>query len=553
VMKQQPSGLDELLRLVRSSPFDLQYTSHQLLPLLGAYCVLAHYVACGYWAVVLEAVPPFISDYGVTYLPLGRVGNVTEGLSDLGLNASAVQGNYIQPWTDIGRVEALVENSEWMPGTAYLQYGNMLKWYLRSLYFAVCNLTGLGKSPVPLKNSALVFTVLTFISGVLVFAYITSSIVTLVMNSNAPYVRFQSKKNSLLGFMGDAHVDPHVQSRAGKWMDHWWFAHGGIPAGKVIDELPPSLREEIRYRVFQKTTQNSRIFLPLWQQDKKKCLKRQATAAPGKLCGQANCGAAKVGKGSRQEAAVAPVEDTDKTQRDMIARELVLNMNFEVYNAGEWVLHKGMLNETFYIVTVGTAEVLLVEDMDDEGSAPHGKSRLTRCTGRQTRTTQGMRGASNYLHLAGQIIAELEVGEVFGEISSMYRNKCEASVRAKTPLEVITIPRHIMMRALHRSNPLLQRVLGTIRKRRKENDYFKLGKTSFGSTTIAKMAAHKLGVWIRKKCESKKQGRLSTSSTSSGSHGGVGVGWPTLSPSAATSSASRGLTAPSAAVTSLDA
>ena len=50
-------------------------------------------------------------------------------------------------------------------------------------------------------------------------------------------------------------------------MEHWWYAHGGIPAAKVIDELPPSLREEVRYRVFQKTTQNSRVFLPLWQQD----------------------------------------------------------------------------------------------------------------------------------------------------------------------------------------------------------------------------------------------------------------------------------------------
>jgi len=310
------------------------------------------------------------------------------------------------------------------------------------------------------------------------------------------------------------------------------IAHGGIPASKVIEELPPSLREEIRYRVFQKTTQNSRIFLPLWQQDKKKCLKRQATAAPGKLCGQINCGAVKVGKSGGKQETAAPVEDADKTSRDLIARELVLNMNFEVYNAGEWVLHKGMLNEMFYIVTVGTAEVLLVEDMDDDVSS--GKGRLARSTGRSARSTQGMRGASNYMHLAGQIIAELEVGEVFGEISSMYRNKCEASVRAKTPLEVITIPRHIMMRALHRSNPLLQRVLTAIRKRRKENDYFKLGKQTFGNTAIAKMAAHKLGAWIRKKCEANRAGRLSTSSTSSGSHGGVGSGiWPAVSPTTA--------------------
>ena len=116
----------------------------------------------------------------------------------------------------------------------------------------------------------------------------------------------------------------------------------------------------------------------------------------------------------------------------------------------------------------------------------------------------GMRGSS-YKHLVGKTIAELDVGDCFGEISAMYRNKCEASIRAKTPLEVITIPRQVMMKCLHRSNPLLQRVLGLIRKRRKENDYFKIGKVSVGSSAVALVAAHKLGAWIRKKMAAKEE------------------------------------------------
>ena len=53
-------------------------------------------------------------------------------------------------------------------------------------------------------------------------------------------------------------------------MEHWWYAHGGTPAGYVIDQLPPSLREEVRFRVFKGTTINSRVFLPLWEQRKAK-------------------------------------------------------------------------------------------------------------------------------------------------------------------------------------------------------------------------------------------------------------------------------------------
>ena len=470
VFRQQPNGLDELMRVVRRHSFDLQYTAQQLLPLLAAYALLAHYVACGYWAVVMTAVPPHVIDVGIMYVPTDSThyGDLSS------LNVShAGAGGVLGPWLDDARVVELVGDGEWIPTLPYLQHGNVLLWYLRALYFAVVNLTGLGKSPTPLQNLSLVYTTCTFIVGVLVFAYITSAIVTIVMNANAPFVRFDERKTRLLGFMGDAHVSQPLRQRATRWMEHWWFAHGGTPAGFVVDQLPPSLREEVRFRVFQGATQNSKVFLPLWEQRK---LNKGPKPPKGK-------------KGAPAEAPLTEEEVHEKKQatlRETIARELVLAIEFEVYNPGEWVLHKGMLNEVFYIVTVGVAQVLLVEP--DDGSDGGGRP---------------SRGGRSYEHLCGKCIAELGVGDIFGEISSMYRNKCEASVRAKTPLEVIAIPRATMMRALHRSNPLMQRILGVIRKRRKENDFFKLGRTDLGNMALARMAAHKLGNWIKKRMAAK--------------------------------------------------
>jgi len=173
-------------------------------------------------------------------------------------------------------------------------------------------------------------------------------------------------------------------------------------------------------------------------------------------------------------------------------KELINTMTFEVYNPGEWVLHKGMLNEWLYVVAVGTAEVLLAEP--DEPGADEYRSALS---GKQ------------FPHLVGKVIQELGTGDVFGEISAMYRNKCEASVRAKTPLEVIAIPRPTLLKTMHRSEALFQNLLALVRKRRKENEIFKVNgaeteATSLRASLLARIAAAKLAAHVRKRLKIKK-------------------------------------------------
>ena len=156
--------------------------------------------------------------------------------------------------------------------------------------------------------------------------------------------------------------------------------------------------------------------------------------------------------------------------------------------------------------------MLLLEPDDEHGIRPNHSS------------------SKSYEHLKGKIIAELEPGEMFGEISAMYRNKCEASVRAKTSLEVIAIPRATMMRGLHRSNALMEKVLNLIRQRRNENDFYKIGRTNVATMAVARMAAHKLVLWVRKKMEAKaaaaraSNGSANGSASAEDSGGGVGAG-----------------------------
>ena len=69
-------------------------------------------------------------------------------------------------------------------------------------------------------------------------------------------------------------------------------------------------------------------------------------------------------------------------------------ITFEVFNEGEWVMHKGMLTMNLSVIARGLAQVLI-----DEASSI--------------------------------VIAQLRRGDCFGEHSAITGSKCNASVRAK--------------------------------------------------------------------------------------------------------------------------
>jgi len=124
---------------MRRSPFDLQFASSHLLPLLFIYLGLAHYVACAYWGVVLYRLPPNVAD------------GSTGWQSAVPLDAPGSEYDF----------------SEWLPSETLLRSGELWKWYFRASYFSISTLTGLGKDLLPLDDVATLFTILVFVVGVL--------------------------------------------------------------------------------------------------------------------------------------------------------------------------------------------------------------------------------------------------------------------------------------------------------------------------------------------------------------------------------------------------
>ena len=81
-----------------------------------------------------------------------------------------------------------------------------------------CQRAFAGKDTIPLSDASTLFTILVFIVGVLVFAYITSSIVTLVNQADISARTYQTQKLQLLGFMQETHIDKDIIKRAATWL-----------------------------------------------------------------------------------------------------------------------------------------------------------------------------------------------------------------------------------------------------------------------------------------------------------------------------------------------
>ncbi len=400
--RQQPTNLEELLMQVRSSEFDLQFAINRLAPLLAMYIVCVHYVACGYWIVVMGELTP---------------GNINE--------------RAIPSWNGMNATEIATEirGSRWLPNQNYLVTGDILLYYFRAFYFATCNLTGLGAAVVPYKVSAVCFTLGCFIMGVMVFAYLTSAIVTLVMQADAAADNYKHTTMQLLSFMKDAGIEHDVTMRSSKWLNQWWFAHGGTNINTIMDKLPPSLSSEIRTHCFMTAAKQSTFWVS-----------------------QSDGG-----------SEVVSYEDMFR-----VAQEI----RFEVYNHGEYVLRKGMLNDYFYVVAFGSLQVVLEESGSSGGGANYAQ---------EAKRRRSIAAGAASADLSGKVIAEVGIGDCVGEHSAINKGKCEASVRAKGSTELLLLPRTTMLQLIKRNKKVKARLHAMMHRRFAENLYLKTGKVTVAS------------------------------------------------------------------------
>ena len=126
-------------------------------------------------------------------------------------------------------------------------------------------------------------------------------------------------------------------------------------------------------------------------------------------------------------------------------------IHFEVYNEGEWVMHKGMLTNSLSVIAKGLANVFINEQQ-------------------------------------GVVIAELGGGDIFGEHSAMTGGKANASIRAKVALELISIHRDDLLKLLEQFPEFSQRLHQIERRRARENAFIVKWTTAKGGADNAKQS-----------------------------------------------------------------
>nr|XP_006824608.1 PREDICTED: cGMP-gated cation channel alpha-1-like [Saccoglossus kowalevskii] len=185
---------------------------------------------------------------------------------------------------------------------------NFLSKYIRSFYWSLVTLTTIGGSANPVTNLEYIFTGITFLIGVFVFAAVVGNVGDVISNMNAARAEFQSRMDAIKFYMNHRKVPEYLQKRVKKWSDYSWHRTQMIDESSLLEMLPERLRAEIAIHVHLETLKKVRIFEDCEQ---------------GLLC------------------------------------ELVLKLRSQIYSPGDYICRSGEIGREMYIINHGKVQVVV--------------------------------------------------------------------------------------------------------------------------------------------------------------------------------------------------
>ncbi|WAR13762.1 CNGA3-like protein, partial [Mya arenaria] len=158
----------------------------------------------------------------------------------------------------IGCVYYLVSEFEGL-GTNEWVYPNETEYdvfsrkYIRVTYWSLMTLTTIGERPPPETDLEFVFTGVTFLIGVFVFAAVVGNVGDVISNMNAARTEFQSRMDQIKSYLQHRHVNERLQNRVKRWADYTWNRTQSIDEPSLLQLLPNRLRTEIAISVHLET------------------------------------------------------------------------------------------------------------------------------------------------------------------------------------------------------------------------------------------------------------------------------------------------------------
>eukprot|EP00002_Diphylleia_rotans_P013983 TRINITY_DN2722_c0_g2_i4.p1 TRINITY_DN2722_c0_g2~~TRINITY_DN2722_c0_g2_i4.p1 ORF type:complete len:540 (-),score=80.96 TRINITY_DN2722_c0_g2_i4:1529-3148(-) len=133
--------------------------------------------------------------------------------------------------------------------------------YITSAYWALVVMTTVGFGDiVPVTNYEKVFTMVTMISGVTIYATIFGNMATMIAQLDASATRYREKLDNLKEFMKYRSLPSYLRSRIMNYHEIMWTRNKGIDEAQILQELPSSLRSEIALYLNRELVENVPLF-----------------------------------------------------------------------------------------------------------------------------------------------------------------------------------------------------------------------------------------------------------------------------------------------------
>ncbi|XP_043267076.1 uncharacterized protein Cngl isoform X2 [Venturia canescens] len=131
-------------------------------------------------------------------------------------------------------------------------YATLTRKYLGSLYWATLTLTTIGDLPTPETNAEYVFTIVSYLIGVFIFATIVGQVGNVITNRNANRLEFERLLDGAKTYMRHHKVSGGMKRRVLRWYDYSWSRgriQGGGDINTALGLLPDKLKTELALHV----------------------------------------------------------------------------------------------------------------------------------------------------------------------------------------------------------------------------------------------------------------------------------------------------------------
>ena len=129
---------------------------------------------------------------------------------------------------------------------ANIEGSEPLSQYIRSLYWTVTTMTTVGYGDItPNRTAEYALAVVIMLLGASLYAFIIGGLASLFSNLQAARNNHWEHMESVEQYLRSRQVPAHLGNQVHNYYEYLWSNHQGLNEGKLLDDLPESLRMEI--------------------------------------------------------------------------------------------------------------------------------------------------------------------------------------------------------------------------------------------------------------------------------------------------------------------